>query len=69
MRATLVLCFRCLTRDAATERIFLKIQNSRIFHPNNLKLEKKLTVKVRETQTTAHMNLLLNINKLNIKNY
>ena len=42
MRATLVLCFGCLTRDAATERIFLIIHNSRIFHPNNLKFWKKL---------------------------
>ena len=28
---------RCLTRGAATERIFLLIHNLRIFHPNNLK--------------------------------
>ena len=42
MRATLVFCFGCLTRDAATERIFLIIHNSRIFHPNNLKFWEKL---------------------------
>ena len=42
MRVTLVFCFGCSTRDAATERIFLIIHNSRIFHPNNLKFWEKL---------------------------
>ena len=42
MRATLVFCFGCSTRDAATERIFLIIHNFRIFHPNNLKFWEKL---------------------------
>ena len=37
IRATLVFCLGCSTRDAATERIFFIIYNSRIFHPNNLK--------------------------------
>ena len=30
-------CLGCSHRDAATERIFLIIHNSRTFHPNNLK--------------------------------
>ena len=42
MRTTLVFCFRCSTRDAATERIFLIINNFRIFHPNNLEFREKL---------------------------
>ena len=42
MRATLVFCFGCSTRDAATERIFLITHNSRIFYPNNLKSWEKL---------------------------
>ena len=45
MRATLVrlvFCFVCSTRDAATERIFLIIHNSRILYPNNLKFWEKL---------------------------
>ena len=42
MRATLVFCFRCSTRDASTKRICLIIYNSRIFHPNNLKFSEKL---------------------------
>ena len=42
MRATLVFCFECSTRDAATERIFLIIHNFRIFYPNNLKFWDKL---------------------------
>ena len=41
MRATLVFCFGCSTRDAATERIFLIIHNFRIFYPNNLKFWEK----------------------------
>ena len=40
MRVTLVFCFGCSTRNAATERIFLIIHNSRIFHPNSLKFWK-----------------------------
>ena len=42
MRATIVFCFGCSARDAATERIFLIIHNSRSFHPNNLKFWEKL---------------------------
>ena len=42
MRATLVFCFGCSIRDAATERIFLIIHNSRIFYPNNGKFWEKL---------------------------
>ena len=42
MRATLVFCFGCSTRDAATEHIFLIIHNSGIFYPNNLKFWEKL---------------------------
>ena len=42
MRATVVFCCGCSTRDAATERIFLIIHNSRIFYPNNLKFWEKL---------------------------
>ena len=42
MRAALVFCFGFSTRDAATQRIFLIIHNSRIFYPNNLKFWEKL---------------------------
>ena len=86
MRATLVFCFGCPTRDAAAERIFLIIHNSGIFYPNKLKFWEKLlrsymnnfrarsflyvelppilfVGKVRKTQTTARINLLLNIYK------
>ena len=41
MRATLLFCFGCSTRDAATELIFLIIHNFRIFYPNNLKFWEK----------------------------
>ena len=77
MRATLVFCFGCSTRDAATERIF---------QPNNLKFWEKLLCtyinnfpaasflyvqlppilfvgKVGKTQTTTRINLLFNIYK------
>ena len=42
MRVTLIFCFSCSTREAATERIFLIIHDSRICHPNNLKFWEKL---------------------------
>ena len=33
-----VLVARCPTRDAGTERLFLQIHNSRIYHPYNFKV-------------------------------